>query len=197
MDAKQPFDPLDDLALDREIQTALDVEPSPEFLARVRMRVADERPVKTLLTIGTLGGLAVALTVIIAALVLVPQEERPDTPRAVEARPPSPADDVASRPADAPPAAGVSRLRAGPSPSVARSGVQPPVIVPAEQIEAFRRLAEAINAGTVFADMIELPAPDPFAADEDTQLILANLRRPIEPLAAVEIEPLEIEPISQ
>jgi hypothetical protein len=35
-------DPLSDAALDRELDAALNVEPSPEFVARVRMRVADE-----------------------------------------------------------------------------------------------------------------------------------------------------------
>lgn len=39
MDARRP---LTDAALDREIQAALDVDPSPAFLARVRQRVAIE-----------------------------------------------------------------------------------------------------------------------------------------------------------
>jgi hypothetical protein len=198
MDAKPPFDPLDDLALDREIQAALSVEPSPEFLARVWMRVADDRRARPLLTIGALGGLAVALTVIVAALVLAPQEERPNTPlKTVEARPPSPAGDAARGRVDAPLRAGAPPPREVPGPSVVRNIVQPPVIVPVEQVAAFRRLADAINAGTAFPDEIELPEPDPSAGDEDTQQILANLRRPIEPLAAVRIEPLGIEPISQ
>jgi hypothetical protein len=34
--------PLSDAALDRELDAALGVEPSPEFVARVRMRVADQ-----------------------------------------------------------------------------------------------------------------------------------------------------------
>ena len=41
MDAGRP---LTDSALDREIQAALAVHPSPEFLARVRQRVAAEPP---------------------------------------------------------------------------------------------------------------------------------------------------------
>jgi hypothetical protein len=197
MDAKQPFDPIDDLALDREIQAALNVSPSPEFLARVRMRVVDDGPARPRLAIGALGGLAVAVTAIVLALVLAPQEERPNTPPdAVDAQPPSPAGDLARGPVDTPLGAEAPLLRA-PGPSVGRSVIQPPVIVPVEQVEAFRRLAEAINAGTAFRDEIDLPEPDPSAGDEDSQQILANLRRPIEPLTAVKIEPLEIEPISQ
>jgi hypothetical protein len=43
MDHRQD-DPLTDSSLDREIQSALAVDPSPEFLARVRTRVASELP---------------------------------------------------------------------------------------------------------------------------------------------------------
>ena len=38
----QPDDALNDSALDRELRRALSVDPSPEFVARVRMRVANE-----------------------------------------------------------------------------------------------------------------------------------------------------------
>ncbi len=41
MDGRQRV-PLSDAALDRELDAALGVEPSPEFLARVRQRVAEE-----------------------------------------------------------------------------------------------------------------------------------------------------------
>jgi hypothetical protein len=38
----QPDDALNDAALDRELRGALSVDPSPEFVARVRMRIANE-----------------------------------------------------------------------------------------------------------------------------------------------------------
>ena len=41
MDGKRP-DALSDAVLDRELDAALGVEPSPEFLARVRTRLASE-----------------------------------------------------------------------------------------------------------------------------------------------------------
>ena len=44
MDGRHEVTMSDD-ALDRELRAALNVEPSPEFLARVRGRVADESPV--------------------------------------------------------------------------------------------------------------------------------------------------------
>ena len=42
MDGKRPHSPLGDEALDRELESALGIEPSPEFLARVRTRLASE-----------------------------------------------------------------------------------------------------------------------------------------------------------
>jgi len=42
MDDHRPTDALTDSAIEREIETMLAVEPSPDFLARVRARVADE-----------------------------------------------------------------------------------------------------------------------------------------------------------
>jgi hypothetical protein len=42
MDGTRSGEPLTDSVLDRELESALDIEPSPEFLARVRTRVAAE-----------------------------------------------------------------------------------------------------------------------------------------------------------
>jgi len=42
MDGTGPQQPLSDSQLERELESALGVEPSPEFLARVRTRVASE-----------------------------------------------------------------------------------------------------------------------------------------------------------
>ena len=42
MDGTRPQHPLSDAQLDRELESALGIEPSPEFLARVRTRIAAE-----------------------------------------------------------------------------------------------------------------------------------------------------------
>jgi hypothetical protein len=47
MGRKEP-DLLNEVAIDRDIRQALAVDPSPEFLARVRMRIANEAPVRRL-----------------------------------------------------------------------------------------------------------------------------------------------------
>ena len=38
----EPGDPMNDPALEREVESLLDVDPSPEFVARVRTRIASE-----------------------------------------------------------------------------------------------------------------------------------------------------------
>ena len=67
MDDRIGPEPLTDAALDRALAEALDVRPSPEFLARVRMRVAEEPVPAFRLKPGVLGALA-ALIVIAAVL---------------------------------------------------------------------------------------------------------------------------------
>ncbi len=42
--SRERFEPLTDATLDREIDAALGIDPSSDFLARVRTRVASERP---------------------------------------------------------------------------------------------------------------------------------------------------------
>lgn len=68
MDGRR-HDPLTDAALDRELDAALNVEPSPEFVARVRTRVVDV-PVATLWFAGwrlAVAGSAIAMMALLAA----------------------------------------------------------------------------------------------------------------------------------
>jgi hypothetical protein len=68
--------PMTELQLDRDLETALGIEPSPEFLARVRTRVAAEPgPSRWRLSFEPMWG--VALVGIVLA-VIVPQVMRPD-----------------------------------------------------------------------------------------------------------------------
>lgn len=104
-------------ALDRELSAALDVDPSPEFLARVRARVAREpapafwRMPRLLLAAG-----ALAVVVVVSAIVVQPRD--PDVAsefrlRSASARPaPAATEEVAPAPARhrRPRRAGVIRL---------------------------------------------------------------------------------------
>ena len=71
MDGRRPADPLSDDALDRELDAALNVEPSPEFVARVRTRVAGEAVGPAWWASWTLvasGGLAAAIVILVAVI---------------------------------------------------------------------------------------------------------------------------------
>ena len=71
MDAHRRDREMTDAALDRELQSLLDVDPSPAFVARVRAQIADE-PQRSAWWPPTfvLGGLAVAAALVIAVAVL-------------------------------------------------------------------------------------------------------------------------------
>jgi hypothetical protein len=94
MDGNRPRQPLTDSALDRELESALGIEPSPEFLARARTRVAAEpepsswRPVFEPLWAVAIVGLALAVAVprwmrdaeILSKAVVGPIAEAVETP---------------------------------------------------------------------------------------------------------------------
>ena len=75
---------MDDLELDRELQTALTVAPSPEFAARVRTALAEPTPAsmasKWLMPAG-----AIACAVVMAILAGLPREDARVNPRRTEA----------------------------------------------------------------------------------------------------------------
>jgi hypothetical protein len=71
------MDPMNDAALEREIERALAVDPSPEFLVRVRARIADE-PAPASRGFGWLfaGVAATAVAAAVVALVMLRPEQR-------------------------------------------------------------------------------------------------------------------------
>lgn len=123
--------------VDREIQQALAVDPSPEFQARVRIRLSEE-PQRSRLGIGWIVSGAAALAAVALLAVFV-----------------SSRDDVAPRAPD-PVAAAVQTAAAAepaPPPAVEQAALAPPapirgnrtevVLVPAAEREAFRRFVRA------------------------------------------------------
>jgi hypothetical protein len=82
------MDPVKDAALEREIERAIAVDPSPEFLVRVRARIADERAPASRGFGWLFAG--VAMVAAAATLVLAVRMVSP-------ARPPAPAPLLASR----------------------------------------------------------------------------------------------------
>ena len=83
MDADRRNPEMTDAALDRELQSLLDVDPSPAFVARVRARIADEPPRSAWWPPAfVLGGLAAAaaLVIVVAVSRSVPRGTPSDVP---------------------------------------------------------------------------------------------------------------------
>jgi hypothetical protein len=102
MDGTGPQQPLSDSQLDRELESALGVEPSPEFLARVRTRVGGEPEIsqwrQALWGRGVQPSVAMALVGVLLA-VIVPWLMRTEE-RSIERAVARPADVAATRPAE-------------------------------------------------------------------------------------------------
>ena len=159
---------LSDLQLDRDIESAVGIEPSAEFLARVRTRIAAEpEPAAWRLSFGPMWGVAIAGIVL---AIVVPQFLREETNRREVARMTPDIADVRREPMATPPAE--ARRNPARSGEVRRHRVQPAVvaaedggglrrsrfdglvlIAPGDQ-EAFDRLLAVVNDQT-----IELIAP--------------------------------------
>jgi|SoiMethySBSTD1v2_1073268.scaffolds.fasta_scaffold00904_13 hypothetical protein len=75
MDGQRHREPVNDAALEREIESLLASEPSPEFVARVRARVSDE-PVAVRWWLQWKAGLAAAAIAAIALVVVWPSRDR-------------------------------------------------------------------------------------------------------------------------
>ena len=184
---------LSDDALDRELEAALDVEPSPEFLARVRTRLASEPsgvawlPAFPLRACASAAGIsAVAFAFAIWRAPAVERSiVRSNTP-VLDAAPVAPVESTdigngdtrlleTGRPA-------VQHRRPGTSDAVAAGGMVPlrlsPVVTSDGERRAFAMFVTAVNEGRVPDE-----ADDAAAADDSIGL------------TAFKIEPLVIDPL--
>ena len=177
--------------IDRALAAALDVAPSPEFVARVRQRVAREpRP------LGFWRGWRIAVPALAAAVLMaiglaVMTRRSPAAPQRLQARS-LPTVDMRPVVADPPRAvrADASRVAALAAPfvrTVARreepewpvNRTEPEVLVPPEEIEMYRRLFAA--AQTV-PHAVVVESPKDIVAARD--------------ISDIAIEPIKIEPIA-
>ena len=176
---------LNDAALDREIESILATEPSAEFLARVRARVADE-PVPGVWRAPWMFAMAGTLAVAIVALAVWPSPEV--TPKSnATAEPPRVADSARTVPA--PPAAVAQTPRLPPSsPRSVTIAVErtrrididlPDVVIADNEVNAYTALVARIRRSRFDAAVPALPNPD----------------APLEIRELPPVEPLEIEPI--
>jgi hypothetical protein len=151
--------------VDRTLAEALDVDVSPDFMARVRQRIADE-PMRAPFWRGWRLVLpaAAAAVVLVAVGVSMLSTRRPAAPPSLSARslPPESAQPAGVRPAPSVPAS-------APRPAIVRARVpsgapstaapaEPEVLVPREEIEMYRRLIA--EAQTVPGALIVAAPPD-------------------------------------
>jgi hypothetical protein len=199
MDGQGPQHPLSDSHLDRELESAFGIEPSPEFVARVRTRVASE-PERSWWRLGIVEPLfAVAIAGVVLAVV-VPQwmrENRPvppvtldvvsrRTPGATERSSSAGARELRERLAVPPSAARAFResrtLAIAVEPSQAPFAAETPlqlsaVIFSEDERQALLALVHAVEEGRV--------PPLPVATEDFVAM------------RALRIEPLVIEPLPQ
>jgi hypothetical protein len=180
--ADERADEMTPSAIERDIARALAVDPSPEFVARVRMRIASEPPPHRAWWMPVLvGATAIAAAVTIAVVApwrgsQVPLEKAPDTQVRLK---PDPTEGVGS---------GFSRTRSATSTAVASAfrrtkasqAAEPEVLVPQAEIDMYRRL---IARAIALEPAAVVEPPREFAAD-------------LEPPSELIIDPIKIEPIT-
>jgi hypothetical protein len=160
--------------LDRQIQEALAVDPSPEFQARVRIRLADEPP---RYRVGT-GWLLSAVTgvAVVAVLAVFALNRNEVSPRPADVIAPAATIDAAVVATVSPPA--IEQPTAERVRRVTRGTATQTVLVPPSEREAFRRFLQAVTENP-------LPYSIPSDAREDAPLSVPDIT----------IEPILIEPI--
>jgi hypothetical protein len=184
-------DQLTDARLDREIAEALAVDPSPEYLPRVRAAVAEQasragwRLPWMWVGAGT-AALAMGLAVAVYPTAVTERPPVPDPPRAggLPARP-------------SPPDAPVSLPRQVPSRARARSGAAKPavearapeVLIAREESAALRRLMHGVRHGMVEPADVEPAVSDVQAGGPPSAVLVL----PMPAIPPVAIAPLELE----
>jgi hypothetical protein len=195
MDADRPFDQVTASGGDRELQAMLAVDPSPEFVARVRTRVAIEPPPSASWLSWKLafaGALAAAVTVAVS----LPRPKAVTPPERVEARAASA--DVARPTAPAAVARtraetqreekygpSTSRQTGGPTAGARRESVvsaDPEVLIDTREARAIRAFID--NAGNGRMELAPFPSNPPPQVME-TQA-----------LQDIYIAPIELEPLT-
>jgi hypothetical protein len=186
MDADRSRESMTDAGVDRDIQALLAVDPSPEFVARVRTRIATE-PQRS----RWFAGWPVAAAAAVAAAIVAAVFARPrpaDVPNVLMTkRLPNAATTIAAAPD-----AGRSTLdlarrdpdagrRAQGRPSIAATAVESAVLIDPRESAALRALMTGVRDGRVDLEPV-LRAATPAAMD-------------LPPVTAIAIEPITIDPL--
>ena len=188
MDNRRSDSSVTDAMLEREIERALAVDPSPEFVARVRTRIASEPAPSAWRFSWTLLAAASAAIVMIAAMVIVRQSTGqhagPRESAPIAARPIGAASAFVSlAPATARRLLDVSPQRSpSAAPNAPHAPSEPEVLIALDESAALRRLMRGVRQGVV----------DPSTLADGLSEIVA-----IQPLEEIVLAPLaEISPIT-
>jgi hypothetical protein len=178
---------VDPETLERTLRAALSVEPSPEFQARVRTRIAEE-PAPRGWLLPSIVALAAAAAVILAVAIAASRSSRLPAPT-VAARSPQPATAVPGV-AKEPEPARTPRVEPVRQPAAQRRvrSVNPRPATPrTDEAQAIRELLNAVDRGEIAL------AISPVArSDEDRPATIPNLA-----ISPISISALVVDPIAQ
>jgi hypothetical protein len=195
MNQRRPDSALTDAALAREIEQALAVDPSPQFVARVRARVRRE-PAGAAMAFPWMmatGSAAVAVIAVIIVGVLMPRvhaprgDAQPDLPL-VAARPVGdPSAELGA--AIVPPAPPASSQESAPTVSrtiALRANGEPEVLIAPGEAAALKRLMRGVTALPVDLSTLTNRPTDTASLQPLQDIVLA----PMADIASITIEPL-------
>lgn len=184
---------MNDEALEREIEAALGVDPSPEFLPRVRARIASERMQEGGLWATSWRWAGVAVAVATVAVIAVwtlrdpspaPREARITPPSEVAApsiQPERPEPSRAASPVEARRAVSAPAIRMASSDPRPVAAVQPEVLISADEAAALTQLFTAIGNRRIEASAL----PD-----------LQSALKPPAPIEEIALDPITISPLA-
>jgi hypothetical protein len=179
----QPGDALSDAALDRELERAFAIDPSPEFMARVRAQLADE-PARTWRAYLSWPFAAAAAAAIVAAAIAVQMSNRsavsPPAAPAQAARSTAPV--VPARPAIRRRVSSERQPRVAPAVAAARGAAEPAALLDPRETQALRRLIDGVRTGRVeLRPNVRASAQTVMELPPVTDIVIAPIT--IEPLA--------------
>jgi hypothetical protein len=178
---------VDSEAVAKSLRAALRVEPSPEFLARVRRRIAEE-PAPSGWTLRWIAGLAAAAALILVTTIVASRMTRPQPPTVAATSPrPVTAAPVVAKPVESSP---TPPLEAARPPAVAphvRSAAARPPVPDTTEDEALRDFVNAVDRGAITL------AVSPVArSEEERTMTIPDLA-----ISPISISALVVDPIAQ
>lgn len=156
---------MDDLDLDRELRSMLTATPSPDFVARVRGKIAEAPPPSMLA-----GLLKPAAAVVCLTTVLIVASLRPETtPERAGLEPSTTAVTAGLKPSPTPapePAGVVSTFRSARSAKIVKEPPLPEVIIAPEDLKAVQQFVSSASELTFVASFEETPSPSPWVMND-------------------------------